>query len=115
VCSLVSSGNSEEQVGAPETHRFLRMPSFSLKRLPDRATSVRLMTSTLPLWGFFVCSSTPSPTRNPPGFSNVISWSYQSESAASLIVSEAILVMMLSGPLPSSRMFDGRNTALRSV
>ena len=45
VRSLVSSGNKEAAVGFPVSHRFFRSPPLSLKRLPFRAISVRLMTS----------------------------------------------------------------------
>ena len=64
VYSLVSSGNRDAQVGLPDTQRFSRRPSLSLKRLPDRAISVRLMTVGPPSCGFVARSTTPSPTRN---------------------------------------------------
>ena len=47
VYSLVRSGNSDEHVGLPVNHRFLRRPSLSLNRLPDLATSVRALAEVL--------------------------------------------------------------------
>ena len=93
----------------PSSHRFSRRPSSSLKRLPERATSVRLMTSR-------------------PAVVRVLRPQHDAVADAEaarvlerdlLIVpvgvvgqrarrSEAILVRIDSAPLPSSRIRDGR-------
>src|SRR4051812_26792978 len=104
-----------EQVGLPESQRFSRRPESSLKRFPERATSVRLITSGPPSWGLVARSTTPSPTLNPRASSRVISRSYQSESSARATVLDGILVRIVSAPPPTSRTREGRTTACRRV
>ena len=115
VCSAVSRGNIAEHVGLPASQRFSRRPESSLKRLPERATSVRLITIGPPSCGFVARRTTPSPTWNPRASSRVISRSYQSESSARATVRDGILVRIVSAPLPTSRTREGRKTALRRV
>ena len=55
-----------------------------------------------------LCKQTPSPSWNPRASASVISWSYQSESAASLVVVDGSLIRTVSGPLPLIRIRDDR-------
>ena len=106
--SPLSSGNRVAAVGFPPDHRFSRSPLSSRKRFPVRATRVRLRTVGPPWCGFLARRHTPSPTRNPAPSARVISWSYQSESAASFDVTDGSLIRTVSGPLPTSRRFEHR-------
>ena len=81
--SPVSSGKSVEAVALAHQPEVLAEARSSLKRLPERATSVRLMTTCPPLCGFVARRHTPSPSWKPLPSARVISWSNQSESSAS--------------------------------
>ena len=72
------------------------------------------MTVAPPWCGSLARRQTPSPTRKPFASASVISWSYQSESAASFDVADGSFTRTVSGPLPTSRRLEHRYTALRS-
>ena len=108
ISSPLSKGKSVEMVASPRSQKFSRSARLSLKRLPFWATRVRLQTSVPPRFGLRVRRQTPSPSRNPLASTSVISWSYQSESAANLVVVEGSLSKMVSGPLPTIRTLDRR-------
>ncbi|MFO1094021.1 MAG: hypothetical protein U0992_12025 [Planctomycetaceae bacterium] len=108
VYSLVNSGKTEVQVGAPSTHRFWRRPSLILKRLPERAMIVRLDDQLAAAVGIF----------RPQGDAVADAEVAGALEGDFLVVPVGVvgeldgfgraLVMIVSGPLPSRRIFDGR-------